>query len=247
MLTRHAHPLGDVLSVDDETAVLLSYFRNNVLHLFTRVGVDRAAASCNNRRMSRAGVLRLGRTMYPFLQAELFLPWDEDGFAERIDRTIDVFIREGLLRTVSEEDGGILGAQRRPERRGVPPARDRACAAAGVRALLHRDLGAGQERPAARSAPANSKACASSPRSACRLLYAPAAPEFFDKSLFRGFIQQAARTAAGVAGRQRQAGVRPAPGRVGQGRQGDPRPRTAAHDREGEPGSGEARSRRAWE
>jgi glycerol-3-phosphate O-acyltransferase len=36
---RHAartkHPLGDVLSVDDDTAVLLSYFRNNVLHLFT--------------------------------------------------------------------------------------------------------------------------------------------------------------------------------------------------------------------
>ena len=32
---RIAHPLGDVLHVDGDTAVLLSYFRNNVLHLFT--------------------------------------------------------------------------------------------------------------------------------------------------------------------------------------------------------------------
>jgi glycerol-3-phosphate O-acyltransferase len=58
--------------------------------------------------MSRAQLLRLGRTLYPFLQAELFLPWDEDGFAERIDRTIDVFVREGLLQQVSDDDGGIL-------------------------------------------------------------------------------------------------------------------------------------------
>ena len=47
---------------------------------------------------SRQAVLRLGRALYPFLQAELFLPWDEDGFAERIERTIAMFVREGLLR-----------------------------------------------------------------------------------------------------------------------------------------------------
>ena len=47
-------------------------------------------------------------------------------------------------------------------------ARSRTCAAAGVRALLHRDHHAGEERPAARSAPANWKRCATWPRSACR-------------------------------------------------------------------------------
>src|SRR5690606_12287736 len=35
VLTRTPHPLGDVLGVSGDTAVLLSYFRNNVLHLFT--------------------------------------------------------------------------------------------------------------------------------------------------------------------------------------------------------------------
>ena len=78
-----------------------------MLHLFT-ASAWIAVCFLNNRRLTRATVLRLGRTVYPFLQAELFLPWDEDEFAERIDRTIDVFVREGLLKQVSEDEGGIL-------------------------------------------------------------------------------------------------------------------------------------------
>src|SRR3546814_3820841 len=41
-------------------------------------------------------------------------------------------------------------------------------------------------------------------------------------------------------GRQQQAGLRPAAGHLGARRQGDPGPRAAAHDREGEPGGGAA-------
>ena len=108
MLARTPHPLGDVLGVDDDTAVLLSYFRNNVLHLFTAAAWI-AVCFQNNRRMGRTQLQRLGRTLYPFLQAELFLPWDEDGFAERIDRTIEVFVREGLLQPAPDRIGGRRG------------------------------------------------------------------------------------------------------------------------------------------
>src|SRR5207342_3010203 len=99
VLTRTRHPLGDVLSFEGETAVLQSYYRNNVLHLFAAAAW---VALCfqNNRRLSRAGVLRLGRTIYPFIQAELFLPWTEDEFAQRLDATVDLFIAEGLLHPV---------------------------------------------------------------------------------------------------------------------------------------------------
>ncbi|WP_258078065.1 hypothetical protein, partial [Xanthomonas arboricola] len=38
----------------------------------------------------------------------LFLPWSEDRFAERIEQTIDMFVREGLLLNVTDDDGGIL-------------------------------------------------------------------------------------------------------------------------------------------
>ena len=72
--------------------MLLSYFRNNVLHLFTASAWIACCFLQQPAHVPRATVQRLGRTVYPFLQAELFLPWDEDEFAERIDRTIEVFV-----------------------------------------------------------------------------------------------------------------------------------------------------------
>jgi len=186
MLTRIAHPLGDVLSVDGDTAVLLSYFRNNVLHLFT-ASAWIACCFLHNPRMARQAVLRLGRTMYPFLRAELFLPWDDDGFAERIDQTIDVFIREGLLAQVDEEDGDILGRS----------------AGQSDEMFRLRAIGHALQQAFERYYIAISVLAKNGPgtlgttelESLCQLaaqrlslLYAPSAPEFFDKSLFRSFI-----------------------------------------------------------
>ena len=187
-LVRTAHPLGDVLSVDDENAVLLSYFRNNVLHLFTAPAWI-AVCFLNNRRMSRAQLQRLGRTLYPFLQAELFLPWDEAGFVDRIDRTIKVFIREGLLQQVGDDDGGILQRNAgqtdevfrlRATGHALQQAFERYYIAISV--LVKNGSGtlsAGELESLCHLAAQR-----------LSLLYANTAPEFFDKSLFRGFIQK---------------------------------------------------------
>ena len=188
VLTRTVHPLGDVMSVEGETAVLQSYFRNNVLHLFAAASW---VALCfqNNRRMSRAGLLRLGQTIYPFVQEELFLPWDQAGFAERLDATIDLFVAEGLLTVASEDDGGFLS-------RG-PGQTDEVFR---LRAIAH-SLQQAFERyfiaittlvkngPRTLSAGELESLCHLTAQR-LSLLYAPAAPEFFDKSLFRGFIQK---------------------------------------------------------
>jgi len=188
VLTRTKHPLGDVLSVSGDTAVLLSYFRNNVIHLFT---ASSWVACCfqNNRRMSRGGLLRLGRGLYPFLQEELFLPWSEDEFAARIDQTIDVFVREGLLQHVGEDDGGMLARSTgqtdevfrlRAIGHSLQQAFERYYIAISV--LVKNGpgtLGAGELESLCQQAAQR-----------LSLLYAPAAPEFFDKSLFRGFIQK---------------------------------------------------------
>ena len=188
MLARTPHPLGDVLHVDGDTAVLMSYFRNNVLHLFT---ASAWIACCfqQNRRMSRASLRRIGRTIYPFLQAELFLPWSEDGFAERLDRTIDVFVRNGLLEQVNDEDGGILA-------RNVGQSDE----VFRLRAIGHPLQQAFERYYIAISVLAKNgpgTLGAAELESLCHLaaqrlslLYAPAAPEFFDKTLFRGFIQK---------------------------------------------------------
>jgi glycerol-3-phosphate O-acyltransferase len=185
VLVRTRHPLGDVLSLKPETAVLQTYFRNNVLHLFAAAAW---VALCfqNNRRLSRTGLMRLGRTIYPFVQAELFLPWTEDEFAGRLDATVDLFIAEGLLNTVEGEDGWIA--------RG-PGQTDEVFR---LRAIAH-SLQQAFERyfiaitTLVKNGPRT--VSASELETLCQLaaqrlslLYAPAAPEFFDKSLFRGFI-----------------------------------------------------------
>jgi glycerol-3-phosphate O-acyltransferase len=166
--------------------VLQSYFRNNVLHLFAAAAW---VALCfqNNRRLSRAGLLRLGKTIYPFIQDELFLPWTEDGFAERLDATVELFIAEGLLSAVSDDEGGYLS-------RG-PGQTDEVFR---LRAIAH-SLQQAFERyfiaittlvkngPRTLSAGELETLCHLAAQR-LSLLYAPAAPEFFDKSLFRGFI-----------------------------------------------------------
>ncbi len=188
VLVRTKHPLGDVLGVSGDNAVLLSYFRNNVVHLFTAAAWI-ACCFQHNRRMSQDGLLGLGRSVYPFLQAELFLPWSEDEFVERLSRTIAVFMREGLLEQVGTDDGGILSRNA-----------GQSDEVFRLRAIGHSLQQAFERYYIAISVLAKNGAgilTATELESLCQLaaqrlslLYAPAAPEFFDKTLFRGFIQK---------------------------------------------------------
>jgi glycerol-3-phosphate O-acyltransferase len=185
-IRRVRHPLGDVLMTEGEQAVLLSYFRNNVLHL-TATAAWVACCFLNNRRMSRASVLRLGRIIYPFIQGELFLPWDADGFCTQLQATIDFFVRRGLLEATG--DGRVL-------ERG--PGQDDA---AYQLKIIARSLIQAFERyyitiaalvkngPHTLSAAELENACALTAQR-LSLLNELSAPEFFDKALFRGFIHK---------------------------------------------------------
>ena len=185
-ITRVRHPLGDVLTLEGEQAVLLSYFRNNVLHL-TAAAAWVACCFLNNRRMSRASVLRLGRIIYPFIQGELFLPWDTEGFGTQLQATIDFFVRRGLLEAVGE--GRVL-------ERG--PGQDDA--AYQLRAIARSLIQAFERYYIAIAALVKNgphTITASELENVCTLtaqrlslLSEPLAPEFFDKALFRGFIHK---------------------------------------------------------
>ncbi len=188
VLTRTAHPLGDVLAVDGEKAVLLSYFRNNVLHLFTAASWI-ACCFQHNRRMSRARVLELGRSVYPFLQSELFLPWSSEEFAERLERTIGLFVSEGLLQPGGEDDGSLL---QRNSSQSDEVFRLRAIGHSLQQAFERYYIATSvlvKNGPGTLSAGELETLCQLAAQR-LSLLYAPAAPEFFDKTLFRGFIQK---------------------------------------------------------
>ena len=188
VLTRVKHPLGDVLEVEEQKAVLLSYFRNNVLHLFTAASWI-ACCFQHSRRMARARVLQLGRSVYPFLQSELFLPWDADGFVERLDRTVDLFIAEGLLQQINDEEGGMLA---RNSSQSDEVFRLRAIGHSLQQAFERYYIATSvlvKNGPGTLSAGELETMCQLAAQR-LSLLYAPAAPEFFDKTLFRGFIQK---------------------------------------------------------
>jgi glycerol-3-phosphate O-acyltransferase len=185
-IRRVQHSLGDVLVADDEQAVLLSYFRNNVLHLNT-VAAWVACCFLNNRRMSRASVLRLGQIIYPFIQGELFLPWDSDGFCTQVQNTIDFFVRRGLLESINDgrslerspgQDDGAF--QLKVIARSLIQAFERYYIT--IAALA-------KNGPHTMSAAELENACTLTAQR-LSLLNELSAPEFFDKALFRGFIQK---------------------------------------------------------
>lgn len=103
------HPLGDIVAVRPEQSVLLAYFRNNVSHLLVAPSL---VASCflNVRTIKAERIRRIARAVFPFLQAELFLPWDEAGFEQAVDRQIAWLVECGLL--TENPANGVL---KRPE------------------------------------------------------------------------------------------------------------------------------------
>jgi glycerol-3-phosphate O-acyltransferase len=185
-IRRVGHPLGDVLVLDARAAVLLSYFRNNVVHLFATASWV-ACCFLNNPRMARTTVVRLGRLVYPFIQAELFLPWSEVEFGQRIQETVDFFVARGLLHA---EAGGRVIAVR-------PGAGDQTFR---LRTIAHSLLQAFERYyiaiallvkngPGMLSAGELETLCQLTAQR-LSLLHELNAPEFFDRSLFRGFIQK---------------------------------------------------------
>ena len=185
-LKRTSHPLGDVLSAEGDQGILLSYFRNNALHLAVCAGWI-GCCLLNNREMSRASVARAGRIVYPFLKAELFLAWSAEEFTAQLEKTADVLIAQGVL-DAREEDrilrrpgGGTLGQyQLRLLGHTLLQTIERyyICAAVLVRS------GSGTLTAGELESLCHLTAQRMS------LLQELSGPEFFDKALFRGFIQQ---------------------------------------------------------
>lgn len=104
IVQRMKHSMGDVLYLQEEHALLLTYFRNNTLHLFALPALL-ACFYLNNHRLHPAHVRRLCRLIYPFLKGELFMHWDEAGLDAAIATSLDALQQEGLLlRSVAGEE-----------------------------------------------------------------------------------------------------------------------------------------------
>ena len=88
--------MGDIVYCSEQTAVLMTYYRNNILHLFV---LPSLIASCfkYTKTLGRKTLKERCMILYPYLQNELFLQWDESSFDEALTRCIEFMITENLL------------------------------------------------------------------------------------------------------------------------------------------------------
>nr|WP_314482166.1 glycerol-3-phosphate 1-O-acyltransferase PlsB [uncultured Pseudomonas sp.] len=175
--------LGRILYLDENNAVLMTYYRNNVLHIFALPALL-ASFFLSSSRMSRTLLGQYVHALYPYLQAELFLRWEPEQLDEVIDQWLAALVEQGLLR----QDNDIFV-------RAAPSSRQfvlLTLLARSITQTLQRFymatsllLNSGQ---GSLSAEALEELCVMMAQR-LSILHGLNAPEFFDKTLFRHFIQ----------------------------------------------------------
>jgi len=184
VIQRLKHQLGDVMQMTEENSVLLTYFRNNVLHLMALPSLI-ACCFLNNRTMRTEDIQRLMWRIYPYVRDELFLRWTEEEISAVTLETLDDLANHGLLESVE------AGAQwRRPPTGSAEAVQLSNLAQVTVQIIERYYLviavllkhGSGRITQDALESQCQLMAQRMS------LLYELNSPEFFDKTLFKNFI-----------------------------------------------------------
>lgn len=96
VISRQPHGLGDIVRMSDESAVLATYYRNNILHLFAMPSLV-ACVFASNSRVRTEDIQRLAWRIYPYIAAELFLRWSEDELPGVVNGVLACLEEHGLL------------------------------------------------------------------------------------------------------------------------------------------------------
>jgi glycerol-3-phosphate O-acyltransferase len=185
MLERQKHPLGDIMRMSAENAVLATYYRNNILHLFAMPSLL-ACAFVSNATMRAADIQRLVWRVYPYMRAELFLRWEEPEVNAVVDSLLDTFLKLNLLQVNSDRS-----EWQRPPPTSLEAIRLSVLAQATIQTLDRYYLAIAlllQAGSGAITATALEERCHLMAQR-MTVLYGLDSPEFFDKSLFRNFIE----------------------------------------------------------
>ena len=184
LIKRVQHVLGDIIAIEDHQAVLLTYFRNNILHAFVLPSLI-AALVKHNGSIRRGDLINVIRTLYPFLKAELFLKWQDQELKERICAYVEALIQAKLI---SEDAEGNLISP-------APNSEDHnqlVVLAAPVMQSLERyymTLALITQRGSGNISARQVEELSHLVGQRLSVLYEFNSPEFFDKALFQSFIK----------------------------------------------------------
>lgn len=95
--------LGAIVSIRPRRRIPMSFFRNNVLHLYA---IPSLIACCfhNQSAYALADIKKLVKLSYPYLQAELYLRWSDEELSAEVDKIIAGFVKMDLLHRVDDND-----------------------------------------------------------------------------------------------------------------------------------------------
>lgn len=168
---------GEIVRLERNSAVLMTYYRNNIQHLFVLPSLV-ASIVLHYEAIQKDLVIDAVAKIYPFLKGELFLHWQEDQLKEHIDLIINELHRQGLIK----QSENLLSINR-------TRVRTLQLWSSGVREILQRyqiSLSLLLNDPTISRA--NLEKESQSVAQRLSVLHGINAPEFFDKAVFSAFI-----------------------------------------------------------
>ncbi|CAH6859384.1 glycerol-3-phosphate 1-O-acyltransferase [Vibrio chagasii] len=88
--------MGDIISLDRHQSILMTYYRNNIIHLFALPSLI-AQMTIRQHGLTIDAIQQNVAAIYPFLKKELFLSYDEDQLETVVANIIDELISQGML------------------------------------------------------------------------------------------------------------------------------------------------------
>ena len=184
IISRVPHKLGDVVKMSDESAQLIAYYRNNVLHLFALPSLV-ACAFIGNSMLQTSDIQRLAWRVYPYVASELFLRWREEELAQVVEGVLAALAEQGVLQPDSTRSAWM-----RPPP-DSPGAMQLSMLAQATIQTIERYYLAISLLLKAGSGTLNQKTLEQQCQLAAQrmnMLYGFNSPEFFDRTLFENFI-----------------------------------------------------------
>ncbi len=90
--------IGQIVSLDAKSAIAMTYYRNNILHLIAVPSLLAAMLTATNG-MEKSAILERMEMLFPLLQRELFLYHQKSEFIELVNQTLLALKQQGMIET----------------------------------------------------------------------------------------------------------------------------------------------------
>ena len=186
VISHTSHPMGEVIHMTEHTAVLMTYFRNNILHL---LAVPASVACCfiQGRELEHAELQRLIRLIYPFMRKELCLKWDYDDIDDVTTQAIEALLQLEILTRgrnkkmlIRPPSGSAKAYQLLMLGQSMVPMLQRFYLVIAI--LVHHGSG--------KLTRSNLEALCQQSAERLSMIYGLHSPDFFSKTLFHDFIKK---------------------------------------------------------